>query len=255
MNRLQFVRTTGIFLVLLVIFLNVPYIRLTQIFEYDDILREPVDVVLTKFHAGGMQLILTWFAFGLSALLFIPASILLHRILDRQGSPYLAIATAMGSLSGVLQAVGLMRWVFVVPLLANLYVNPASSLATREAVKVVYQAVHQYGGVVIGEQLGQTLLIGWTIGVGIAMWRSPIFKSWVAWYGMMTTPMLLIGQTELFATVMPSILTIELTPIGFILWEIWLLIVGFSLLLVSPAKLEHLDQSANPKPTKNNDYQ
>ncbi|MBD2177606.1 DUF4386 domain-containing protein [Pseudanabaena sp. FACHB-1998] len=239
MNRLQFVRTTGIFLVLLVIFLNIPYIRLTQIFEYDDILREPISDVLTKFHAGGTQLILTWFAFGLSALLFIPASILLHRIVDRQGSSYLAIATAMGVLSGVLQAVGLMRWVFVVPLLANLYVDPASSVATREAVKVVYQAVHQYGGVVIGEHLGQTLLIGWTIGVGIAMLRSPIFKRWVAWYGLMTTPMLLIGQSELLSTAMLSIPVIESTPIGFILWEIWLLIVGFSLLSVSPKKLEH----------------
>ena len=51
MNRLHFVRYTGIFLVLLVIFLNVPYIRLTQIFEYDDILRKPIGDVLTKFHA------------------------------------------------------------------------------------------------------------------------------------------------------------------------------------------------------------
>lgn len=239
MNRLKFVRYTGIFLILLVIFLNIPYIRLTQIFEYDDILREPVGDVLTKFHTGGTQLILTWFAFGLSALLFIPASILLHRIVDRQGSSYLAIATAMGILSGVLQAVGLMRWVFVVPLLANLYTDPASSLATRETVKVVYQAIHQYGGVVIGEHLGQTLLIGWTIGVGIAMLRSPIFKRWVAWYGLMTTPILLIGQSELLSTAIPSIPVVESTPIGFILWEIWLLIVGFSLLSVSPKKLEH----------------
>ncbi|PZU95287.1 MAG: DUF4386 domain-containing protein [Pseudanabaena sp.] len=239
MNRLQFVRTTGIFMILLVVFLNIPYIRLTQIFEYDDILREPISDVLTKFHAGGTQLIWTWFAFGLSALLFIPISILLHRIVERQSSPYLAIATVMGVLSGVLQAVGLMRWVFVVPLLANLYVDPASSVATREAVKVVYQAVHQYGGVVIGEHLGQTLLIGWTIGVGIAMLRSPIFKPWVAWYGLMTTPMLLIGQSELLSTTMPSIPLVESTPIGFILWEIWLLIVGFSLLSVSPKKLEY----------------
>ncbi|MDX2255647.1 MAG: DUF4386 domain-containing protein [Pseudanabaenaceae cyanobacterium bins.39] len=238
MNRLHFVRYTGIFLVLLVIFLNVPYIRLTQIFEYDDILRKPIGDVLTKFHAGGIQLMLTWFAFGLSALLFIPASILLHQIVYRQGSPYLAIATVMGVLSGVLQSVGLMRWVFVVPLLANLYTDPTSSLAIRETVKVVYQAIHQYGGVVIGEHLGQTLLVGWTIGVGSAMLRSPIFNPWVAWFGLMTTPMLLIGQSELLSTAMPSIPSIEITPIGFILWEIWLLTVGLSLLIVSPKKLE-----------------
>ena len=237
MNRLRLVRTTGSFFVLLVIFLNIPYIRLTQIFEYDDILRKPIDYVLTQFHAGGASLILTWFAFAIAALLFIPASILLQKVIDRN-SPYLAIATMMGSISGVLQAIGLMRWVFVVPLLAKLYTDPNSSSTTREAVKVVYQAVHQYGGVAIGEQLGQTLLIGWTIGVGTAMLRSPLFKSWVAWYGLFTTPLLLIGQSELVATVIPSMPIIELTPIGFILWEIWMLIVGISLIIVPKSRLE-----------------
>lgn len=58
-----------------------------------------------------------------------------------------------------------MRWVFVVPVLANLYTDSASSIATREAVAVVYQAIPQYGGVVLGECLGQTLLIIWTLGV------------------------------------------------------------------------------------------
>jgi len=237
MNRLRLVRTTGIFFVLLVIFLNIPYIRLTQIFEYDDILRKPIDYVLTQFHAGGASLILTWFAFAIAALLFIPASILLQKVIDLD-SPYLAISTMMGSISGVLQAIGLMRWVFVVPLLAKLYTDPNSSSTTREAVKVVYQAVHQYGGVAIGEQLGQTLLIGWTIGVGTAMLRSPLFKSWVAWYGLFTTPLLLIGQSEIVATVIPSMPIIELTPIGFILWEIWMLIVGISLIIVPKSRLE-----------------
>lgn len=73
-----------------------------------------------------------------------------------------------------------------------------------EAVSVVYQAVHQFGGVVIGEHLGQTLLACWTLGVGMAMLRSPLFKSWVAWLGLMTVPLLLLGQRELLATVIPA---------------------------------------------------
>jgi hypothetical protein len=237
MNRLRLVRTTGIFFVLLVVFLNIPYIRLTQIFEYDDILRKPIDYVLTQFQAGGTSLILTWFAFAIGALLFIPASILLQKTIDSE-SPYLAIATMMGTISGVLQAIGLMRWVFVIPILAKLYTEPAASKTTREAVSVAYQTIHQYGGVAIGEQLGQTLLIGWTIGVGTAMLRSPLFKAWVAWYGLFTTPLLLIGQNELFSTVITLIPVIELTPIGFILWEIWLLIVGISLILVPKSRLD-----------------
>jgi preprotein translocase subunit SecG len=237
MNRLQLVRTTGILLIFLVVLSNIPYSLLIQTFEYDDILRKPVGYVLTRFHAGGTALILTWFTFGLAALLFIPTSILLHKILNREDAPYLTIATFMGAISGILQAVGLMRWVFVVPVLATIYTDKTASTATREAVSVVYQAVHQYGGVVMGEHLGQTLLIGWTLGVVPAMRQSPLFKSWVAWWGLFTTPLLLLGQSELLATVIPAMPVVEATPVGFILWEIWLLIVGISLLRVPQKRL------------------
>lgn len=245
MNRVKLVRTTGVLFILIIVLSNVPYILLIQTFEYDDILRQPVEYVLTQFHKGGAKLILTWFAFGLSALLLIPASLLLHQIMtlpmqplrDRSEPFYLTTATVMGILSGILQAVGLMRWVFVVPILAALQVNAATNEATRAAVAVAYQAVHQYGGVVIGEHLGQTLLVGWTVGVGVAMLRSPLFKAWVGWWGLLVTPLLLLGQSELLATVIPAIPVIETTPIGFILWEVWLLIIGISLLRVPQKRL------------------
>ncbi len=232
MNRLQLVRTTGLLFILLTALLNVPYALLIQNFEYDDILREPVDYVLTRFQAGGAGLILTWFAFGLAALLFIPASTLLHEVIARQDTPYLTTATSMGVLSGVLQAVGLMRWVFVIPALADLYTDSTTSATTREAVAVVYRAVHQFGGVVIGEHLGQTLLACWTLGVGIAMLQSPLFKSWVAWLGLMTVPLLILGQSELLATVIATMPVLEVTPLGFMAWEVWILLVGISLLRV-----------------------
>ncbi|MCC5640075.1 DUF4386 domain-containing protein [Nostoc sp. CHAB 5844] len=232
MTRSHLVKITGILFIALVVLLNIPYMLLIQNFEYDDILREPVDYVLQRFQAGGAGLIATWFTFGFAALLFIPASTLLHKIIAQDDMPYLATATLIGALSGILQSVGLMRWVFVVPVLANLYTSSTATTATREAVSVVYQAVHQYGGVVIGEYLGQTLLVFWTMGVGIAMLHSPLFKSWVAYFGLMTVPLLLLGQSELFATVIPGFPVLQATPIGFVLWEVWLLIVGISLLRV-----------------------
>ncbi|MCF4968446.1 DUF4386 domain-containing protein [Nostoc sp. CMAA1605] len=230
MNRANLVKTTGIFFIFLVVLLNIPYILLIQNFEYDDILREPVDYVLQKFQAGGAGLILTWFIFGLAALLFIPASTLLHQIIAQEDTPYLKTATFMGALSGILQSIGLMRWVFVVPILANLYNNPTDGKTTRETISVIYQVVHQYGGVVIGEYLGQTLLIFWTLGVGMAMLHSPLFKSWVAYFELMIVPLLVLGQSELLATVIPSMPVWEFTPVGFILWEIWILMIGISLL-------------------------
>jgi hypothetical protein len=232
MNRLQLVRWTGTVIIALVVLLTIPYIVLIQTFEYDDILRQPVDVILTKFQAGGVSLIFTWFVFGVAALLFTPVSILLHKILMRDDIPYLTAATTLGAASGVLQSIGLMRWVFVVPILSNLYRSPNVSPGTREAVSVVFQAIHQYGGVIIGEHLGQMLMIGWTLGVSLVMQYSSLFKPWLAKLGLLTVPLLLVGQSELLATVIPTVPVLKTTAAGFILWEIWLLLLGISLLLV-----------------------
>jgi len=70
-------------------------------------------------------------------------------------------------------------------------------------------------------------------------YQSPLLKSWVVGWGLLTTPLLLLGQSELLATAIPTMPVIETTPIGFILWEIWLLIVGISLLRVPQKQLVH----------------
>jgi Domain of unknown function (DUF4386) len=237
MTRLQLVKTTGTLFILFSIAINVPYWLLTQNFEYDDILRQPPDRILTQFHAGGTGLILTWFAFAAIALLFIPASALLQKVLQREDTPYLNAVTLMGVLSGILQVVGLMRWVFVIPILANLYVDPATNATTREAIAIAFRVVHQYGGVTIGEHLGQILLVLWTLGVGLAMLKSRLFKPWVAWVGLLTIPFWIIGQSELLATAIPSLPVWEVTPIGFTIWEIWLLVIGIFLLRVQNKQL------------------
>ncbi|WP_211178692.1 DUF4386 family protein [Brasilonema sennae] len=49
-------------------------------------------------------LILTWFVFGLTALLFIPVCVLLHKLLGREDTLYLTAAILTRVLSGVLQS-------------------------------------------------------------------------------------------------------------------------------------------------------
>lgn len=146
MNHPQLHRSTGILLIIMVLLSNIPYLLLIKTFEYDDILREPVDYVLLKFYSGGTALIWTWLMFALTALLLIPASFLLHEILAHPNLNYLRISTFMGAVSGILQCIGLMRWVFVIPGLASMQVDPSTDEATKTAVRIAYQVVHQYGG-------------------------------------------------------------------------------------------------------------
>ena len=57
-------------------------------------------------------------------------------------------------LAGVAQVLGLIRWSFLVPSLADIYTDPESSPATRDSVAITFQAFQRYAGVAIGEHLG-----------------------------------------------------------------------------------------------------
>jgi hypothetical protein len=144
----------GVSAILFAIGFNVPYAVLAVTFDYPGILREPAGDVLERFTAGGAPLVLTWYAFMWAALLFVPLAAALALTRERiTASPGLAIGAAIaGSLSGALQAIGLARWVFVIPAQATAHAAGDPSAA------VVFETLNAYGGVVIGEHLGQLLL-------------------------------------------------------------------------------------------------
>lgn len=140
-------RGTAAALVALGIGFNLPYARLAVVFEYPNILRQPPEVILQAFAAGGASLVLTWYAFALAALIFAPVAMAHALANDRARTvPALAIAAAVtGALAGVLQAMGLLRWVMVVPGLA----------ATGDVEG--FALLHAFAGVAVGEHLGQLL--------------------------------------------------------------------------------------------------
>src|SRR5215212_4439142 len=181
MNDLALRRLAGVLLILTPIAFNLLFTPLSVTFEYPDILREPAGYVLERFDAGGAGLIVTWYGFMLTAVLLVPLAVLVHRVLGRQDTPYMAVATAFGVVGGVVQFLGLVRWPFLVPYLADTYLDPASSGATRESVAVVFQAFNQYAGVGVGENLGYLFTGLWTALVALAMFGSPLpFRRWLA---------------------------------------------------------------------------
>src|SRR5829696_1708876 len=118
---------TGILLILTPIVFNVFFTLLSVTFEYPDILREPTGYVLRHFDAGGSGLVAIWYGFMLTAVLFVPLAVLVHTVLARDDTPYMAIATALGVVVGVVQVLGLVRWPCLGPYLADTYLDPASS--------------------------------------------------------------------------------------------------------------------------------
>jgi hypothetical protein len=198
---------------------TLPYLWLIEHFGYDDILREPAAQVLTSFQAGGPPLVAAWLAFAMASLLFIPVALALHALPPGGGSRGVLV---LGIASAVVQAIGLLRWVLVVPALATTYADPTASAATRDAVLVAFDAVHRYGGMVVGEMVGQLLLAGWTAGAVLQLWRQRSVPRWLAAAGALTLPLWLLGQTELLHPVLPAWPRLEVIPLAFMAWEAWL---------------------------------
>jgi hypothetical protein len=232
---------TGALLILTPIAFNVFFTLLSVTFEYPDILREPTGYVLRHFDAGGSELVAIWYGFMLTAVLFVPLAVLVHKALARQDTPYMAVATAFGVVAGVVQFLGLVRWPFLVPYLADTYLDPASSGATRESVAVVFQAFNQYAGVAVGENLGYLFTGLWTALVALAMFGSPLpFRRWLALLGVVSAAGVLVGTLEPVGFEPAA----DIVVVGYILWSIWLALFGIFLLL--PRSIKQRARRVNP---------
>lgn len=214
---------------------NVAYGYLVANFHYDDILRQPTSVILEEFAAGGAGLIWAWTAFAWSALIFVLAACLIAKALETRHGQTVWLATAAGAASGIIQAIGLLRWVFVVPSLAGAYIVADPGSADRAAIAQVFNALNQYGGVALGEHLGQILLVAWSLGIIAACWRAGGLLKWTSLIGMATVPLWILAQTELFATVIPSVPVVEAAPFAFMLWMLWLLALAVALAMQRPS--------------------
>lgn len=219
---------TGTLLIGWAIYLNIPFSILGAIFDYPNILRRPAAEVLTQFQAGGIRLLAAWYAFALVALLFPFVALLLHRIRGKENETLWRLATASGILAGALQLLGLIRWVFVVPQLARIFSDPTSSQASKDATVVVFQALHQYAGVAIGEHLGQLFTALWVMFVAAASFHSRLFTKRQAVSGMLIAVSLLLGLVEGFATVIafdPGLFGL-LPMFSFVALTFWMISLG-----------------------------
>ncbi len=231
MSTKQFRQLTGVFFVLGAIFVNVPYTLLIQSFDYPDILRAPVDQILTQFQAGGSSLIYTWLAFAWIGLPMLFGAIMLKRVLEKENSQFLDTATMIGVIGFVVQVIGLLRWVFVVPVIARQYADPTASTTTKESLSVLFLGIHHYGGVVLGEHIGQLFIIIWMSMISAIIYKSPLFARWVAWLGWIASTVYLLAQTELLATAIPVFPVIGWAGLsGSLLWLLWMVIIGVYLI-------------------------
>jgi Domain of unknown function (DUF4386) len=226
---------------------------LSSTFDWPDILREPADVVLPAFVAGGTSLVWTWFATAWTYAILIVPVLLLPTVLGRRGDPLLRVATHVGATSVVLSLIGFLRWVFVVPPLAESYVN--GDATTQAAVDAAWTAQHQFGGALLGEHLGQLLVIGWSITLSVIILRSRVLPRWLGVTGLAVSAVYLLNQGDILATAVPGFPVWDLAGLlGSTGWGLWVAALGFVLLrrsvrLGEPPLQETSDPSSGALPS------
>src|SRR5688500_3713084 len=208
-------------------------------FYWPDILREPTDVVLPAFAAGGTSLVWTWFATAWTYAVLIVPILMLPAVLGRPNDPVLRAATYVGATSVVLSLIGFLRWVFVVPPLADSYVT--GDATTRAAVDAAWTAQHQFGGALLGEHLGQLLVIGWSVTLSIVILRSRVLPRWLGVTGLAVSAVYLLNQGDILATAVPGFPVWDLAGLlGSTGWGLWVAALGVTLLLGRVRPANHL---------------
>jgi hypothetical protein len=208
------------------IWFNLFYGLLAWRFSYPGILREPTEVILSRFRAGGSGLILTWWFFALGAIAFTPVVVLSAQLIP---DPTLAIfAVVVGITAALVQVLGLLRWVFLVPYLAR----ESASGADPKTVDLVFQSFHRYLGVAVGEHLGYLTTGLWTIllAAGLQLAGNSLA---ITIPGYIIGAMLLIGTLEFVGPFEKNGWKVAgiLVPVGYILWSVWLVVIGVVLLI------------------------
>jgi hypothetical protein len=179
--------------------------------------------------AGGTSLVWTWFAVAWTYGILLVPILLLPAVLGRRDDPVLQAATWVGAASVLLSLIGFLRWVFVVPALADSYAN--GDATTKAAVAAAWMAQHQFGGALLGEHLGQLLAIGWSITVSIVILRTGILSRWVGWLGLVASVLYVTGQGDILATAVPDFPVWDLGGLlGSTLWGLWVLVLGVAVL-------------------------
>jgi hypothetical protein len=212
-------RLTGVLMIVVPAVFIAGFSSLQAIFDYPAILRQPAGDVLTRFAAGGMLLHLSWYVMTLAALGMIPIAVgvgLLYWPRDRFVA---ALSVAAGVLAGLVQALGLIRWVILVPWLAQSYLQPNATEGGRAIAASLFDGANLYLGAAVGEHLGYLFTAAWTLLVTVLIWQD---------HRRMAIVGLIVALAVAFGLLEPAGIPFAavVNAIGYTGWALWLLVLG-----------------------------
>jgi hypothetical protein len=220
MNR----RLTAALLITAAVLTNLAFTALGTAFDYPDVLKEPVDDVLTAFR-DSQTTVTGWFALmAAAAALFAPIAIGVGRLSAHRA---MRVAVPVGIAAAVVQVIGLMRWPLLVPGYAAdaAGADPAVVAAAHDS----FATAHRILGTVIGETFGYLLTAAWSLLVLAALGRT-LAGRWFTALGTVSAVLVLAGVLSPLSLPLID----QANFFGYILWSAWL--VAFAVLLLRPRR-------------------
>jgi hypothetical protein len=206
-------------------------------FDYPDILRYPASEVLTRFFSAGLDLHSYWYAMTAAALGIIPASVAAGLHFWKRDNLLAGLSIAFGAGAGLVQALGLIRWVILTPYLAAAYMAPGATPIEQAITASIFDAANRYLGLGVGEHLGYLFTGVWTVLISALLLANHRI---LAISGLVLSLSVLAGMLEPFGVPMAA----DINAIGYSLWALWALILGVLLLLEGRTRPNAAPQTA-----------
>ena len=220
-------RATAIAAVATAVLFTGAFTLLGVTFDYPAVLDEGAGRILTRYAAADGLTRTLWYVMMIASLAFAPLAVLLGRSVGgrlTRPSALGEITVVVGVLAALVQAVGFARWTFAVPYLAETYVDPTSSPATRDSVVVAFEVLHRFVGGALGEHLGFALTAVWTVCVAVLLAQVPGVPRLLPLVGVVAGAAIATGVFEVSGATWPG------GPVagGYVLfagWLVWITVV------------------------------
>lgn len=215
--------TAGWLLIAVPLVFAVGFTGLQVAFNYPDVLREPAGDVLTAFAAVGADVHIYWYLMMAASLAFIPAAIVTGMEFWDAGKLAAALSIGFGVVAGLVQALGLLRWVILIPSLAASYAAASATAFDRDFAVAAFDLTNRYLGMGVGEHLGYFFTALWTVAIAVLIWRRwmPLGAA-----GMIIAVGVAAGMLEPFGVAWAG----TINAIAYSAWALWALALGVMVL-------------------------
>jgi hypothetical protein len=196
----------------------VPIIVLGGAIGWPAILDEPASNVLPLIKAQAGAVFIGYLSYLIYSILFFPT---IAGLVELTSNSFIGrLATAFALVSSLARSIGILRWLTVMPMLANLYLEGQQPTF----ITLVYQTINNLGGA-IGELLGVSLF--GALAVALTAWglhQAGIIAGWLSGFGLLAAAGLLLPWLETLGINLGPIISISVSLV-----QLWFLALAIAL--------------------------